>query len=558
MEPVIQYGETDWQFLKRLGSHLHIPLYADSLSKKRVLYLGMEKGIPLRQGVETCSVGISRKYHEVDHRKDNVARKEYVYHKVRSKENGQIGDLMETGSGAWAAVSDGKAVMFESSSRMELTAAGPVRLEAARIHAYTPQEINMFKSPAYCEEREKDIIPSGTRSNPPTGTGDAGFMLNYEFNAMSDVSILCGQEFTRYRPYNDDPEETELDLDGFCWEELLGNCLAGLAAVGTVTALAAYGASVVLTGGATAAFAPWVVGRLAGFCGMAAVGGMAINDYRRQEVSSLGSYALTGMTSSAEGAVAGAAFFMVPYASEVVMAQAAQYGMTGIMLPTGAFVSGETIMTAAMTTGYTMTGSNMLVKVNDSMAGLTRTNMMAGAMGQANYQLVKETSAQASNKVMEFGLSNPRLYGTNNNTQRKSGSIKSEETYKQHTDGTGVRNRKGQPVPVTEKNLDMALDPETYANTIAEKYGINLKGSGQDITIKYNPDLRPGTYGRTTAVNPNVIEIGPDALMSETELANTIAHELNHARDFIRGGIAPEPSAYSAGDALEDYINGGR
>ena len=66
----------------------------------------------------------------------------------------------------------------------------------------------------------------------------------------------------------------------------------------------------------------------------------------------------------------------------------------------------------------------MLVKVNDSMAGLTRTNMMAGAMGQANYQLVKETSAQASNKVMEFGLSNPRLYGTNNNTQRKSGSIK--------------------------------------------------------------------------------------------------------------------------------------
>lgn len=61
---------------------------------------------------------------------------------------------------------------------------------------------------------------------------------------------------------------------------------------------------------------------------------------------------------------------------------AVTYGMTGIMLPTGAFVSGETIMTAAMTTGYTMTGSNMLVKVNDSMAGLTRTNMMAGLWGR--------------------------------------------------------------------------------------------------------------------------------------------------------------------------------
>ena len=47
----------------------------------------------------------------------------------------------------------------------------------------------------------------------------------------------------------------------------------------------------------------------------------------------------------------------------------------------GGFVSGETIMTAAMTTGYTVTGSNMLVKVNDSMAGLTGTNMMAGLWG---------------------------------------------------------------------------------------------------------------------------------------------------------------------------------
>ena len=46
--------------------------------------------------------------------------------------------------------------------------------------------------------------------------------------------------------------------------------------------------------------------------------------------------------------------------------------------------------------------------------------------------------------------------------------------------------------------------------------------------------------------------------MSEAELVNTIAHELNHARDFIRGGIALEPPAYAAGDAISDYISGGR
>ena len=59
---------------------------------------------------------------------------------------------MDTDSGAWAAVSDGKAVMFESSSRMELTAAGPVRLEAARIHAYTPQESNDTAGRRVCEQ----------------------------------------------------------------------------------------------------------------------------------------------------------------------------------------------------------------------------------------------------------------------------------------------------------------------------------------------------------------------------------------------------------------------
>lgn len=104
----------------------------------------------------------------------------------------------------------------------------------------------------------------------------------------------------------------------------------------------------------------------------------------------------------------------------------------------------------------------------------------------------------------------------------------------------------------------MALNPETYAYAIADKYGINLKGSGQKITIKFNPEISRGIYGRTVKTNPNVIEIGSDALMSEMELANTIAHELNHARDFLRGGKAEEAPAYAAGNALADYILGGR
>ena len=50
-------------------------------------------------------------------------------------------------------------------------------------------------------------------------------------------------------------------------------------------------------------------------------------------------------------------------------------------------------------------------------------------MGQANYQLVKGTSAQVSNNVLELGLLNSRLYGTNNNVGniRENATIKSNE-----------------------------------------------------------------------------------------------------------------------------------
>ena len=48
------------------------------------------------------------------------------------------------------------------------------------------------------------------------------------------------------------------------------------------------------------------------------------------------------------------------------------------------------------------------------------------------------------------------------------------------------------------------------------------------------------------------------AFVSEEELANTIAHELNHCRSYLKGGDAPEETAYPAGDALASYIRGER
>lgn len=120
--------------------------------------------------------------------------------------------------------------------------------------------------------------------------------------------------------------------------------------------------------------------------------------------------------------------------------------------------------------------------------------------------------------------------------------------------GSQERYRFGKPVVFTERSYEMALNPEYYSSVIAKKYNIHLKGSKKQIVIKFNPALK--SSGRVVKSKPNVIELGPLAFVSETELANTIAHELNHARSFIKGGNAPEPAAYRSGNKLEEYMKG--
>ena len=124
------------------------------------------------------------------------------------------------------------------------------------------------------------------------------------------------------------------------------------------------------------------------------------------------------------------------------------------------------------------------------------------------------------------------------------------------TNGNQERYRLGHSVPPTPKDLAMALSKEYYVEKICEKYNIHLKSGKTEIKILINPDLVPA--GRVVKSRPNIIELGPKAFISETELANTIAHELNHARSYLKGGRAPEKTAYASGDSLEDYIRGKR
>lgn len=59
-------------------------------------------------------------------------------------------------------------------------------------------------------------------------------------------------------------------------------------------------------------------------------------------------------------------------------------------------------------------------------ARLDRNQYDDGAMGQANYQFIKGLSKSVSDWVIRMGLSNPKLYGTNNNV----GNIRENASYK--------------------------------------------------------------------------------------------------------------------------------
>ena len=127
-----------------------------------------------------------------------------------------------------------------------------------------------------------------------------------------------------------------------------------------------------------------------------------------------------------------------------------------------------------------------------------------------------------------------------------------------NTYGSEARFRKGRPVPDTPKTFEMAMDRLAYATVISKKYRIHLKGSGQKVIIMYDPDLPMGIYGKTYKKTPNIIYVGPNAFVSETELATTIAHELNHARSYLKGRRAPEKTARKSEKALKSYIGGKR
>jgi len=120
------------------------------------------------------------------------------------------------------------------------------------------------------------------------------------------------------------------------------------------------------------------------------------------------------------------------------------------------------------------------------------------------------------------------------------------------------RYRLGQAVEPITRTIEHYTNRESYFYEVAKKYGINLRG----VKIIFDSSIPPGRYGVTSEEEGGrVIRVGMDAFENEAQAANTIAHELNHARDLIGNDgkfRGTEEAARAVGNALQDYIEGGR
>lgn len=93
--PIIQYDETDWEFLMRLCSHFQKPIVADAVAEKPVFYFGLNSGKKRdTDRAEVLGKGFHSVYYQNSSYDDNSLREQAFYMEVETKENWKTGDRL--------------------------------------------------------------------------------------------------------------------------------------------------------------------------------------------------------------------------------------------------------------------------------------------------------------------------------------------------------------------------------------------------------------------------------------------------------------------------------
>lgn len=96
--PIIQYDETDWEFLKRLASHFHTVLYPEYQTPNITIHLGCKKGEFQEQmqdrHINIFRYGISDNYYAEGRFEGERSREEAAYLEVTDRNEWNIGDII--------------------------------------------------------------------------------------------------------------------------------------------------------------------------------------------------------------------------------------------------------------------------------------------------------------------------------------------------------------------------------------------------------------------------------------------------------------------------------
>ena len=96
---LLQYQETDWEFLKRLSSQMHVPVVADEKIAMSNVQIGISKGVKRNWDVSTqfnIKKGINKKYPNT--LKGNNVQTDFIYYSFKCRENYNLCDWFQIGN----------------------------------------------------------------------------------------------------------------------------------------------------------------------------------------------------------------------------------------------------------------------------------------------------------------------------------------------------------------------------------------------------------------------------------------------------------------------------
>ena len=92
-KPFIQYGESNWNFIKRLASYFQRPIQANAYTNQPDFYFGVRQGeLKTFKEKDILEFGLSDKYFESGGYEVGLLREHYRYLRVKHREHWQLGD----------------------------------------------------------------------------------------------------------------------------------------------------------------------------------------------------------------------------------------------------------------------------------------------------------------------------------------------------------------------------------------------------------------------------------------------------------------------------------